>query len=129
MLFIRIIVLNEEFGTSLRTMILMNNIYLLQYVLDRQILLTIEKGEKTNNDLPDALDFSKVILKTLTISNPLCCCLICEIARFNTIGTSRGLAKAVSLPLGRPSVAPQDFYCLVAQLKCVNAVGSQLVEE
>ena len=46
----------------------------------RQILLKIEKGEKTNNDLPDAFDFSKIILTTLTRSNPLCYCLICEIA-------------------------------------------------
>ena len=48
-------------------------------------LLRLKKEEKTNNDHPDAFDFSKVILTTLTRSNPSCCCLICEIARFNKI--------------------------------------------
>ena len=38
----------------------------------RQILLKIKKGEKTNNDLPDAFDFSKIILTTFTRSNLLC---------------------------------------------------------
>ena len=83
----------------------------------RQIHLKIEKREKTNNDLPDAFDFSKFILTTsllykkftLTRSDLLYCCLICEVARFNTMRTSRGTAKAVPYPLGRPPVAAQDF--------------------
>ena len=68
----------------------MKNIYLLHFVLNvNKFFLRLKTGEKKNNDLPDAFDFSIVILTTLKRSNHLCCSLICEIARLNTIGTSQ----------------------------------------
>ncbi|KAK6171886.1 hypothetical protein SNE40_018309 [Patella caerulea] len=52
----------------------------------RNLLLKVERGEKALEDLPEPYDFSKILLTAIT--SPTCKCVLCEIARENTVGWS-----------------------------------------
>ncbi|KAK6179435.1 hypothetical protein SNE40_011795 [Patella caerulea] len=66
----------------------------------RNLLLKVERGEKALEDLPEPYDFSKILLTAITRTSPTCKCVLCEIARENTV--SVGHRPSNPFPLGRP---------------------------
>jgi hypothetical protein len=94
-----------------------------------KMLYDIESGTKSSECHPPVTDIFSVIKIPITRSSELCCCKLCQTARFSPVGISNIPQKLQSHPIKRPlsklDPLPSPDTVTICQ-RCHSAVGSGL---